>query len=55
METPMPDIHEIPETSSEERMHVLDRDCWCEPEIIEPNYVRHHSQTPDEPFGPSGV
>jgi hypothetical protein len=28
-----PDTHQVPETSSDERMHVLTRDCWCHPRI----------------------
>lgn len=30
----MPDVHDCPMTSSDERMHVMDRTCWCKPEVL---------------------
>jgi hypothetical protein len=26
--------HDVPETWSDERMHQLDSDCWCRPEVV---------------------
>jgi hypothetical protein len=26
-------IQDVPETSSDERMHVLDETCWCNPTV----------------------
>lgn len=26
-------VQVLPETSTDERMHVLDETCWCEPEV----------------------
>ena len=28
------DVHDTPATSSADRMHVLDRTCWCKPEVL---------------------
>ena len=40
--------HDLPETSSDQRMHVLADDCWCEPEVIVvPSIVRHKAVTDD--------
>lgn len=36
----MPDVHDTPETPSDARPHVLDRTCWCNPQVL--------AQTPDE-------
>lgn len=37
-----PMIQDVPETSSEERMHVLDETCWCKPTVeYVPPRVRH--------------
>lgn len=39
------DVHDLPEAASTDRRHRLERDCWCEPEVIEQNgriYVVHH-------------
>lgn len=34
---------ELPETPSDQRMHILADDCWCEPEVITvPPLRRHH-------------
>ena len=27
------DVHHLPETWSDERAHVIDRDCWCTPAV----------------------
>ena len=27
--------HSTPETSSEERMHTLTKDCWCNPTVVD--------------------
>ena len=32
------DVNETPETGSDERMHVLDETCWCNP-VVE-SYAR---------------
>lgn len=29
-----PEVQVVPETSSDERMHVMDSDCWCGPESV---------------------
>lgn len=34
-------IQDVPLTSSDERMHVLDVDCWCEPTIDGDRLVHH--------------
>lgn len=28
-----PDVHDTPVISSTDRMHVMDRGCWCKPEV----------------------
>ena len=28
-------IHTVPITRSDERAHVLDADCWCEPTVVD--------------------
>jgi len=30
----MPDVHDTPAISSDERQHVMDRTCWCKPEVF---------------------
>lgn len=30
----MPDVHDTPMVSSDDRQHVMDRTCWCGPEIL---------------------
>lgn len=30
----MPDVQLTPLVSSDDRMHVMDRTCWCEPKIL---------------------
>ena len=41
-------IQDVPETSSDERMHVLDETCWCKP-TTDGEYLRHRpsANTPD--------
>jgi hypothetical protein len=42
------DIQGVPPVSSDERMHELDRDCWCEPtvEVVAGrNRVRHAEES----------
>lgn len=39
----MPDTHRLPETLSSERQHILDRACWCGPDVEEP-FVLHRGQ-----------
>lgn len=43
-------VQDVPETSSDQRMHVLDVDCWCEPtvESVPPAQPRviHKSEDP---------
>lgn len=29
-----PDVHETPMVNSDDRMHVMDRTCWCKPEVL---------------------
>ncbi|WP_280186271.1 MULTISPECIES: hypothetical protein [Nocardia] len=42
---PVP-VQEIPETSSDDRMHVMDETCWCHPEVTEvPSIIRHHEES----------
>lgn len=33
-------IHDVPEVWDDEKMHVLDIDCWCLPRL-DGQYVRH--------------
>lgn len=41
--------HHLPETYSDQRMHVLADDCWCEPEVIVvPPTVRHKKELSDD-------
>jgi hypothetical protein len=38
--TPRPVVHECPETSSDERAHILDFDCWCAIRVtVEPDRI----------------
>jgi hypothetical protein len=30
----MPDVHDTPKVSSGDRMHVMDRTCWCKPMVL---------------------
>lgn len=39
-------IQILPETSTEERMHVLGADCWCEPAVeTVPARIRHNARS----------
>lgn len=29
----MPDVHNTPAVNSDDQPHVLDRTCWCQPEV----------------------
>ena len=44
---PVP-IHDLPVTSSDERMHILDDTCWCSPTVAYvngfPHQVFHHQR-----------
>lgn len=34
----MSDVHDVPERWSDQHQHVMDRTCWCKPEILrQPN------------------
>ena len=30
----MSDVHSTPPTWIDQRSHVMDRDCWCKPEVL---------------------
>lgn len=36
------DVHELPEATSTERPHELERDCWCHPLVVCPVSVGNH-------------
>jgi hypothetical protein len=30
----MPDVHDTPMVGSTDRQHIMDRTCWCKPEVL---------------------